>query len=140
MIKLTRDAEAFPDSHDATVEPEDVEAWTAEGWSVVEDEAEGDDDDDDDDKGDPAARVDALRAQIVALGGKPHHLAGEASLTALLDGLLVAPHQDANGLSIRELDADLESLGLEIDPADKPADKWAKIQTARAGAPAAEAV
>lgn len=74
--------------------------------------------------------ADALRAQIERLGGKAHHKAGVEKLQSILDGLLDAKHDDAGGKSIRELNADLESLGIEIDPADSPADKAAKIAAA----------
>lgn len=73
---------------------------------------------------------DALRAQIERLGGKAHHKAGPDKLQALLDELLDAPHEGAGGKSIRELNADCESLGIEIDPEDSPAAKAAKIAEA----------
>lgn len=79
--------------------------------------------------GDPAA--DALRAQIESLGGKAHHKAGVEKLQAILDGLLDAPHEDAGGRSIRELNADCESLGIAIEPQDTPAAKAQKIAAAK---------
>lgn len=45
---------------------------------------------------------------------------------------LDVPQPDANGLTIRELNADLESAGVEIDPADSPAQKLAKLEAAKA--------
>ncbi|MCA3700813.1 MAG: hypothetical protein IOB84_13655 [Brevundimonas sp.] len=45
-----------------------------------------------------------------------------------------APHEDAGGLTTRELNADLEAAGIEIDPADAPADKAAKLSDAQAAA------
>lgn len=74
--------------------------------------------------------ADALRAHIERLGGKAHHKAGVEKLQSILDGLLDAPHEDAGGKSIRELNADCESLGIEIDPEDSPAAKAAKIAAA----------
>lgn len=38
------------------------------------------------------------------------------------------PQTEAGGLTIRELNADLDAAGLEIDPADSPAEKLAKLQ------------
>lgn len=43
---------------------------------------------------------------------------------------LDVPHDEANGLTTRELNADLESAGVEIDPEDSPAEKLAKIEAA----------
>lgn len=43
-----------------------------------------------------------------------------------------APQPEANGLTIRELNADLEAAHIEIDPADSPAQKLAKLETAEA--------
>lgn len=41
-VALTRDAKAFPASHDANVRPDDVAAWKANGWEVAgEDDDEG---------------------------------------------------------------------------------------------------
>lgn len=34
LIKLTRDAEAFPESHEANVHPDHVDDWKANGWTV----------------------------------------------------------------------------------------------------------
>lgn len=76
------------------------------------------------------AEADAIRAQIERLGGKAHHKAGAEKLQSILDGLLDAPHEDAGGKSIRELNADSESLGIEIDPEDSPSAKAAKIAAA----------
>lgn len=39
-------------------------------------------------------------------------------------------HDEANGLTTRELNADLEAAGVEIDPEDSPAEKLAKIEAA----------
>lgn len=45
-----------------------------------------------------------------------------------------APHEDAGGLTTRELNADLEAAGIEIDPVDAPADKAAKLSAAQVAA------
>lgn len=45
---------------------------------------------------------------------------------------LDAPNDDANGLTHRELNADLTELGIEIDPADTAAQKLAKRDESRA--------
>lgn len=45
---------------------------------------------------------------------------------------LDAPQDDAGGLTIRELHASLEGLGLAFDPADTPAAKFAQLNEARA--------
>lgn len=34
LIKLTRDAKAFPDSHEANVHPDHLDDWKANGWTV----------------------------------------------------------------------------------------------------------
>ena len=36
LIKLTRDAEAFPDSHEATVGADELAQWEANGWAVAD--------------------------------------------------------------------------------------------------------
>lgn len=48
LVKLVRDADAHPDSHEANVRPEDVDAWEANGWALegVPDGAVHRDDDD----------------------------------------------------------------------------------------------
>ena len=46
LVKLVRDAEAHPDSHEANVRAEDVDAWKANGWTEATEapvEAEEDD-------------------------------------------------------------------------------------------------
>ena len=116
LIAMIRDADAHPDSHNANVHPDNVEAWEANGWARVESA--------------PTDEADFLRAKITALGGTFHHKAGPDKLQATLDELLDAPHEDAGGKSICELNADLESLHIEIDPADGPAAKAAKIAAA----------
>lgn len=118
MIAMTRDVKDFPDSHEALVEPEDVAAWEANGWARLNAFSA------------PAAEAEFLKAKITALGGTFHHKAGSEKLQAILDELLDAPQEDAGGKSIRELNADLESLNIEIDPADGPAAKAAKINAA----------
>jgi hypothetical protein len=45
---------------------------------------------------------------------------------------LDVPLEDANGLTTRELNADLEAAGQEINPEDTPAHKLAKIEAADA--------
>lgn len=42
------------------------------------------------------------------------------------------PHEDAGGLTLRELHADAEALGIEIDPLGLVSDLFAKVQAAKA--------
>lgn len=60
-----------------------------------------------------AADADALRARIERLGGKAHHKAGHDKLREALDALL---DDDSDGISRRELNADLTKLEVEFDP------------------------
>lgn len=57
--------------------------------------------------------IDRLRARITALGGKAHHKAGVDKLTEALNALL---DDTSEGLSRREINADLENLKVEFDP------------------------
>lgn len=54
-----------------------------------------------------------------------------AAIEAYLAGDLDKPLADAGGLSRRELNADLEVLGLEIEPDEAPADTVSRIADAR---------
>lgn len=70
-----------------------------------------------DEKAEGADDADALRARIERLGGKVHHKAGVDKLREALDALL---DDDSDGVSRRELNADLAALEVEFDPdADK---------------------
>lgn len=57
--------------------------------------------------------IDRLRARITALGGKAHHKAGVDKLTEVLNALL---DDTSEGLSRREINADLENLKVEFAP------------------------
>lgn len=57
--------------------------------------------------------IDRLRARITALGGKAHHKAGVDKLTEVLNALL---DDTSEGLSRREINADLTALNIEFDP------------------------
>lgn len=57
--------------------------------------------------------IDRLRARITALGGKAHHKAGVDKLTEVLNALL---DDTSEGLSRREINADLTALNVEFDP------------------------
>lgn len=57
--------------------------------------------------------IDRLRARITALGGKAHHKAGVDKLAEVLNALL---DDTSEGLSRREINADLENLKVEFDP------------------------
>lgn len=57
--------------------------------------------------------IDRLRARITALGGKAHHKAGVDKLTQVLNALL---DDTSEGLSRREINADLTALNVEFDP------------------------
>lgn len=57
--------------------------------------------------------IDRLRARITALGGKAHHKAGVDKLTEVLNALLDGTSE---GLSRREINADLTALNVEFDP------------------------
>lgn len=75
--------------------------------------------------------IDRLRARITALGGKAHHKAGVDKLTEVLNALL----DDASeGLSRREINADLENLKVEFDPYGPRAELLELLDKARAAA------
>lgn len=125
LIAMIRSAKDFPASHDANVHPDDVAAWEADGWARVHPA---------DAEAAPPADTDALKAKITALGGTFHHKAGPEKLQAILDQiqneLLDAPHEDAGGLSHRELNASLEAAEIEFDPSDAPSVKFAALNAA----------
>lgn len=62
---------------------------------------------------DEQAEADRLRARIVALGGKAHHKAGLEKLRETFDAML---DDTSEGLSRREINADLEAARVEFDP------------------------
>jgi hypothetical protein len=129
-IAMIRDADAFPDSHHATVDEVDVAAWQEAGWQVAD---PLDHDRDGKPGGSAAGEADAIRERIIKLGGSFHHKAGVEKLTDALNELLDATHDDAGGLSHRELNADLEAAGVEFDPYASPADKFALLNAATQG-------
>ncbi|UPT53212.1 hypothetical protein [Synechococcus phage Ssp-JY42] len=78
LVKLVRDAEAHPDSHEANVRPEDVDAWKANGWSV-EGVPDGVADHDD---GDGLTKPE-IAADLEAMGVEFNPRASKADLLAL---------------------------------------------------------
>ena len=86
-------------------------------------------------KDQPADEADALRARLTRLGVKFHHKAGEAKLRGLLNAELDSAK---DGLSRRELCADLENLKVEFDPDAPHADLLALRDKAKADAAASE--
>lgn len=62
---------------------------------------------------DADAEIERLRARIIAMGGKPHHKAGLEKLQEAFNAML---DDTSEGLSRREIIADLESAGVEFDP------------------------
>lgn len=75
--------------------------------------------------------ADALRARLTRLGVKFHHKAKEAKLRELLDAEL---DDNSQGLSRREICADLENLKVAFDPDAPRDDLLALIETAKAAA------
>ena len=85
---------------------------------------------------------DEVIAELVALG-VPHRKADKkddllaqlvearAKVNEAVDPLDI-PHEDAGGLTLRELHADAEALGIEIDPLGLVSDLFAKVQAAKA--------
>jgi hypothetical protein len=80
----------------------------------------------------PWPKLRALASQVSTAPIKNGDEARAAISAELQRRDLETSHPEANGLTMRELNADLESAGLEIDPADSPADKLAKIEAAGA--------
>lgn len=88
---------------------------------------------------------DEVIAELVALG-VPHRKADKkddllaqlvearAKVNEAVDPLDI-PHEDAGGLTLRELHADAEALGIEIDPLGLVSDLFAKVQAAKAAKP-----
>lgn len=77
---------------------------------------------------------DELRAAIESLTGKaPHHKAGRAKLIEMLDAAKAARQDEtaSNGLTRREIEADLEGEGVEFDPRDSVEDLLALRDMAR---------
>lgn len=77
---------------------------------------------------------DELRAAIEAMTGKaPHHKAGRAKLIETLDDAKAARQDEtaSNGLTRREIEADLESANVEFDPRDSVEDLAALRDMAR---------
>jgi len=54
----------------------------------------------------------------------------EAAIEAYLSGEIDRPQPDADGLTIRELNADLEAAGLEVIPGEDPAATAARLAKA----------
>lgn len=79
--------------------------------------------------------IDRLRARITALGGKAHHKAGVDKLTEVLNALL---DDTSEGLSRREINADLENLKVEFDPYGPRAELLKLRDEAKAAAAASE--
>jgi hypothetical protein len=129
-IALIRDAKAYPESHHANVEKDELAAWLDAGWEVA-------DPLDHDGYGKPggsaAGEADAVRERITKLGGTFHHKAGVGKLTEALNALLDVTHDDAGGLSHRELNADLEAAGVAFDPYASPAEKFSLLNEATQG-------
>jgi len=95
LIAMTRSAKDFPESHDANVRPDDVAAWEADGWASK-----------------------ATKAPKKAKGDNADLIAAVESILDPLD----APNDDANGLTLRQLRADIAGLGLDVDPTMSAAD------------------
>lgn len=77
---------------------------------------------------------DELRAAIEAMTGKaPHHKAGRAKLIEAFDAARAARIDEtaSNGLTRREIEADLEGEGIEFDPRDSVEDLLALRDMAR---------
>lgn len=72
-----------------------------------------------DDTSEGTAEVEALRSRLTRLGVKFHHKAGEEKLREQLNAAL---DDTSEGLSRRELCADLENLQVEFHP-DAPRDE-----------------
>jgi len=130
VVRMTRDATEFPDSHHANVPADNVAEFEAMGWHV-EEQTEGDEPDDGD-----LTKPDII-AELVALGVDHKASAKKADLLALLvearekaaqsTDPLDFPHEDAGGLTKRELHADLEAKGIEFDPAATSAELFALL-------------
>ena len=129
-IALVRDAAAFPDSYEATIDEADLDAWKEAGWEPAD---PLDHDGDGNPGGSAVDEADALRERITKLGGTFHHKNGIEKLQQQLDSLLDATHDDAGGLSHRGLNADLEAAGVEFDPYASPADKFALLNAVTQG-------
>lgn len=83
------------------------------------------------DAAEPSDEADAIRARLTRLGVKFHHKAGEPKLRELLNAAL---DDTTDGLSRRELCADLENLAVAFDPDAPRADLIAAIEAATAPA------
>jgi hypothetical protein len=107
-IAMIRDAKQFPDSHDANVHPDNVAEFEAAGWT----------------RRDPLDHDSDGRK-----GGSKKKAAAPAPVedTDPLD----IPQDAAGGLTIRELHASLEGVGVEFDPAADVAVKFGQLTEAR---------
>lgn len=97
-VTLYRDAKKFPESNIAIVCEGEVEDWKAMGWAPKAAKAPKDA------KGDTADLI--------------------AAVVDILDPL-DRPNEDANGLTLRQLRADIAGLGLDVDPNMSAADLMA---------------
>lgn len=99
-VRMVRDADQFPDSHEALVTPDGVPDFEAFGWSVADHAAE---------KKPRAKKAKGDTADLIA------------AVESILDPL-DRPNDYANGLTLRQLRADIAGLGLDVDPDMSPAD------------------
>jgi len=75
----------------------------------------------------------ATRVKLAkSIKGDDADLTADEANEVITNHLLDVTHDDAGGLSHRELNASPEGLGIKIDPADTPADKARKISEAKA--------
>jgi hypothetical protein len=106
-IRMVRDANEHPDSHEANVHADQVSDFEGWGWR----------------------RADALDHDGDGKkGGSKKKAKAADTATDPLD----VPNEDAGGLTKRELHADAEALGIEIDPLGAVADLFAQVQAAKA--------
>lgn len=85
--------------------------------------------------GDGYGSDDDLRAAIEAVTGKPpHHKAGRAKLIEIFEAAKARQQEEtaSNGLTRREIEADLEGEGIEFDPRDSVEDLATLCDMARA--------
>lgn len=125
LIAVEKGGECLPVHPDALAEHLNL------GWMIAEDQTLSSPELDADDGNPPD---DELRAAIETLTGKaPHHKTGRAKLIEILD-VAKAARQDetaSNGLTRREIEADLESANVEFDPRDSVEDLAALRDMAR---------
>ncbi len=113
VVAMRRDAKEFAHSHDANVHPDQVAEFEEDGWERVDPLDH-----------DANGKKGGSRKKARAVENDP----GAGELVDPLD----EPREEIGGLTIRELHADCEANGVEIDPELTAGDLLEKVKAAKA--------